>query len=616
MSAAQRGSSAPRRWRFVGCAGAIAAAALAVGSPAAAAGAPGGGHGVIQNIALCIVAASLLGLLMRALRQPLLLGYLLAGVAIGPLGLGLITDQREITTIAEIGLILLLFMIGLEIDLKRMLAAGRFVIVTGLVQFPLTVALGLGAFTLAARAGVPLGGGWAIAYAALAIGLSSTMVVVKLLNQQLELDTLPGRVTVGILVFQDIWAIVLLAVQPSLADPAVGRLAATFAAGALLVAAALLLSRYVLPWVFLSVAKLPELVLVLSLGWCFVVALVAAHPRVGLSMEMGALIAGISLATFPYSHEVTAKVTSIRDFFITLFFVALGMQIPLPAPGPIATALVVAAVLVATRVLAVLLPLYALGAGQRLAVLTALNLSQLSEFSLVVVALGVGYGHVGEGVLTVAIWAFALLAVLSTYAITWSHAIERRLGRLLSAVGLSDLGRRLEEERRHHARPIALLGFFRVASALVEEIRQRAPHLLDEIVVVDFNPQVRERLEALGVPVVYGDVSHLDTLRHAEVHDARLILSTVPDAALRGTSNLRLLQALRTLAPEAAVVVTAGSPAHARELYDAGAAYVIQPYTDAARDALTAVELGLAGILGERRSAERQALAAARPLVE
>jgi Kef-type K+ transport system membrane component KefB len=589
-----------------------------VAAPLAAAEAGGGdSHAVIQNIAVCIVAASVLGLLMRALRQPLILGYLLAGVAIGPLGLALITDRAEITTVAEIGLILLLFMIGLEIDLKRMLAAGRFVVVTGLLQFPLTVVLGLVAFTLASRAGVPLGeGGWPVVYAALAIGLSSTMIVVKLLNQQLELDTLPGRVTVGILVFQDIWAIVLLAVQPSLADPAIGRLAATFGAGALLVVAALLLSRYVLPWVFRSAAKLPELVLVISLGWCFIVALVAAHPRVGLSMEMGALIAGISLATFPYNHDVTAKVTSIRDFFITLFFVALGMQIPLPETGPLVAAAVVALVLVGSRMLTVLAPLYAMGGGQRLSVLAALNLSQLSEFSLVVVSLGVAYGHVGGDVLTVTIWAFALLAVLSTYGITWSHVLERRLARVLTAVGLSDLGRRLEEERLHHARPIALLGFFRVASALIEEIRLRVPHLLDEIVVVDFNPQVRDRLLELGVPVVYGDISHLDTLRHAEVHDAKLILSTVPDAALRGTSNLRLLQALKTLAPEAAVVVTAGSPAHARELYEAGAAYVIQPYTEAAEAALEAVELGLAGILAERAAAERQALATASPIVE
>jgi Kef-type K+ transport system membrane component KefB len=592
-------------------------AAALVAAPALAAGGGDGGHGVIQNIAICIVAASLLGLLMRALRQPLLLGYLLAGVAIGPLGLALITDRTEITTIAEIGLILLLFMIGLEIDLKRMLAAGRFVVVTGALQFPLTVGLGLLAFALAARAGVTLGeGGWAVAYGAFAIALSSTMIVVKLLNQQLELDTLPGRVTVGILVFQDIWAIILLAVQPSLADPAIGRLAATFAAGGFLVAAALLLSRYVLPWVFRSAAKLPELMLVISLGWCFVVALVAAHPLVGLSMEMGALIAGISLATFPYSHEVMAKVTSIRDFFITLFFVALGMQIPLPEAGPLLAAAVVVLVLLATRLLTVFAPLYALGSGQRLAALATLNLAQISEFSLVVVALGVAYGHVGEGVLTTTIWAFAILAVLSTYGITWSHVLERRLSRLLTRVGLSDLGRQLEEERLHHARPIALLGFFRVASAFVEELGRRAPHLLDEVVVVDFNPEVRDRLAVLGVPVVYGDIGHLDTLRHAEVHDARVILSTVPDAALRGTSNLRLLQALQTLAPDAAVVVTANSPAHAHELYEAGAAYVIQPYTDAAVDALTAVELGLAGLLGERRAAERQALATARPIIE
>src|SRR5262249_30068044 len=154
-------------------------------------------------------------------------------------------------------------------------------------------------------------------YCAIAISMSSTMIVVKLLFDKFELDTLPGRITVGILVFQDIWAIMVLAVQPNFGDPQIGAILLTFVRGAVLVGASLLASRYILPLVYRSVARVPELMLVISLGWCFAVALIAALPQVGLSMEMGALIAGVSLATFPYNVDVIAKVVSIRDFFIT-----------------------------------------------------------------------------------------------------------------------------------------------------------------------------------------------------------------------------------------------------------------------------------------------------------
>ncbi len=154
------------------------------------------------------------------------------------------------------------------------------------------------------------------------------MIVVKLLYDKAELDTLPGRITLGVLVFQDIWAIVVLGIQPNLLDPQFGTLLGSLVKGALLVAASLLVSKALLPQLFRSVAKLPELMLIGSLAWCFMVS--AGADAAGLSREMGALVAGVSISTFPYNMDVVAKVVSIRDFFVTLFFVALGMQIPMP----------------------------------------------------------------------------------------------------------------------------------------------------------------------------------------------------------------------------------------------------------------------------------------------
>ena len=271
---------------------------------------------LLSNIGLAIVAATAFALLARALKQPLLLAYLAAGIVLGPkIGFGLIEDEASITLISEIGLILLLFIIGLEIDLKKLLSAGRTLIVSGLSQFLICVALGIGFFVLM---GFSMGDGrFDALYLAVAMALSSTMIVVKILYDKFELTTLPGRITLGILVFQDIWAILFLSLQPNLLSPGVSIIAISFVKGAGLVLLSLAISRYLLSHVFSFIAKIPELLLVTAIAWCFLISGIAGE--MGLSKEMGALVAGVSLSTFPYNVDVIAKVINIRDFFVTLF---------------------------------------------------------------------------------------------------------------------------------------------------------------------------------------------------------------------------------------------------------------------------------------------------------
>jgi Kef-type K+ transport system membrane component KefB len=566
-----------------------------------AAGSGEGSHSLISNIAVAIAAAAGVGLAMKLLRQPVIFGQLSAGFVIGPVGLKLITDQSQIVTMGEIGLILLLFMIGLEINLHKMLSAGRLVMVPGLVQFPLCAGLGFGLFSLLETAGMDLGGTYARAYLAIAVALSSTMIVVKLLYEKAELDTLAGRVTVGILIFQDLWAIIILAIQPGLADFHPGGILRTFLAGAALVAVALAASKHILPRLFRRVAKVPELLLVISLGWCFLVALVAARPAVGLSMEMGALIAGVSLATFPYNADVIARVVSLRDFFVTLFFVALGMQIPWPDGSVLAAAGAVAAVALLLRVPGLLLPLLALGAGHRVALLTSINLSQVSEFSLVIVALGAGFGHIGEGTVATVIWIFALMAVLSTYLIQNSHPLQAAGGRLLRGAGVGDIVDGGESARARRGHPVVVLGFHRTADALLSELAAQNPEARARVKVVDFNPLVRERLEAMGVDCVYGDISHIETLKQAGLEEGKVFICTLPDPILKGTTNLGLLKSLRGLFPGRIVVVTAKGPSQAAELYAAGADFVIQPSALAGAEAARAVALALDGALASHR---------------
>ncbi|NLI33956.1 MAG: cation:proton antiporter, partial [Deltaproteobacteria bacterium] len=226
---------------------------------------------LLSNIGLAIVVATAFALLAKACRQPLLLAYLVAGIVLGPeLGFGLIKDRESITLISEIGLILLLFIIGLEIDLKKLLAAGRTLIISGVSQFIICAALGIGFFLLI---GFQLEGGRLDAlYLAVAMALSSTMIVVKVLYDKFELTTLPGRITLGILVFQDIWAILFLSLQPSLLTPQASVILFSFVKGAGLVALSLLMSRYLLARLFAYVAKIPELLLVTAIAWCFLIS--------------------------------------------------------------------------------------------------------------------------------------------------------------------------------------------------------------------------------------------------------------------------------------------------------------------------------------------------------
>ncbi len=408
---------------------------------------------------------------------------------------------------------LLLFMIGLEMDLKKLRTAGKPVIVTGVLQFLLCVGLG---FFFYALLGFRLGddkspgGPFGLAYLAATSALSSTMIVVKLLYDKFELDTLPGRITLGMLVCQDVWAIIVLALQPNLLNPQLTLLLTSFAEGIVLVTLSLLASRYVLPAVFHSIAKLPEVMLVFSLAWCFLVCAVA--NAAGLSREMGALIAGMAISAFPYRLDIMAKIASIRDFFVTLFFVALGMQIPLPTFDLLVAATVASGFLIGSRFLSVFPPLYVMGYDHRVSLLPAINLSQMSEFSLVIASLGLAVGHIDQQAVSLIVLIFALTATVSTYVIPASHPLSRLCSRWLTRLRVPDLPGGLETlAGRPERRPprVVFLGFFREASSILHEFElqstdgRRHP-LLDDLLVIDFNPVVHRELQRRRLRCLYG----------------------------------------------------------------------------------------------------------------
>ncbi|MCP1837952.1 Kef-type K+ transport system membrane component KefB [Bradyrhizobium sp. USDA 4524] len=562
-------------------------------------------HELIPDITLCILFAWGIGLLAHFSRQPLILAYLIAGFFIGPFGMGWVKSQESISVISELGLIFMLFMIGLEIDLKKIIRAGKVILFAGAGELIGGCLIGVAFF---AAIGLAVGGGkFDAIYLCVACALSSTVIIVKVLYEKRELDTLPGRITLGVLVLQDIFAILFLAVQPSLDNLQISVVLLSIARVAVLVATALVLSRYVLPRLFHQIARRPELVLLGALAWCFLIGEIA--ERLHLSREMGSLVAGVSISTFPYALDVTAKVTTLRDFFITLFFVALGMTIPIPGLSVIWLALVIAAFTVASRLITTFTPLYLMKQGLRASLLPAINLAQISEFSLVVIQTGVAANHIGTETASAASFAFVVLAVLSTFAMGRSDQIVRGLIGPLKRIGLRDLdqegqgrGEAGHEGGHGEIRRIVILGFFRAASALISQIERQNQSLLEQISVIDFNPLVFRTLSDRGMHVIYGDISNVDTLVHAGIGKAEIIILSVPDFLLVGADNEKLVRHVRALNPTARIVATADLLTGVDDLYSAGADYVTVTRLSDAGELYSVIEAADAGLLDDKRA--------------
>lgn len=547
-------------------------------------------HSLLKDLAITFLIATAVGYIIERLKQPAILAYLVAGVIIGPhIGPQLVTSTENIEIISEIGLILLLFIVGLEMQPAHLMSVLRKVYIAGTGQFLFTVLAGVGFFMASGYA--LQSGNLEALYLAIAASLSSTAIVIKVLADKVELDSHAGRLTVGILLFQDLWAILVLAIQPNLANPGALPILAAFGKAALLVAAAFAFSRFLLGRIFAPIARTGEMVIMIAIAWC--VAVAGAARLMGLSMEMGALIAGVSVSTFPYSFHITAKVMPLRDVFLTMFFISLGMEIPFPDTRYIRPVLLLVGFMFLAR-FAIVIPLSMAGkSGFRNAFVASLNLAQVSEFALVIAGLGVSLKHIGQETLGVLLFAMSLTSIVSSYLIQYNHAIYGAFVRLVGVFGL----RLMREEKTDgaevaKAKRITLLGYHRGAQALIEFIALRRPEILEHIMVIDFNPETIHELETRNIACYYGDFGHLDTLQHAGVAATEIIVSPIPDILLRGTTNAKITAICRSINEQAFIIATADTAQQIPKLRQAGANEVLLPYFETAAH-LTEVLLNL-----------------------
>ncbi|MDY0004764.1 MAG: cation:proton antiporter [Polyangia bacterium] len=584
--------------------------------PAVAHAGGGGGEGgldLVSAIGVAIGVAGVLMVLFNLLKLPALLAYIVSGLVLSALASRWLSSSVPIMEhISHLGLVFLLFIIGLEMDLRGILRLGTRTALAVLLQAPIAIGAVLGVQYGAAALGFSIPGlgtaGPSFFFFAVACALGSTAVVVKLLGDKFDLDSKAGKITVLTLIAQDIWAVAALSYVASTTGGKGTSLALMLGGGIGAAAAMVLFARYALGRIMATLAKAPDLMALLAIGWCFLCAL--AMSQVGLSAEMGALIAGLTMGALPQHVEVLAKVSSLRDFFMALFFVALGMTLPSPTMGVMLEALALVGIVILVRMLLFTPTLFASRLGPIVSLAAPINLAQISEFTLLLVPLGIAGGALSKDQGAVISYGLMLSVVVTSFAIANNYRLARRIGRYLPGRGVSAPGEGGDREEGApdealgpggesggHGPPadIVMLGFFLNAEALAAELKRTSPELLARTLVVDYNLQNHAAIKAHGFRVAYGDISNPETLRHHGIAHAKVVLSTISNTFLRGTSNQALAQQVRNINPEALFIATADDERSASVIQDIGVFRVVVPPVQAAPVFAQALRDALAG---------------------
>ena len=503
-----------------------------------------------------LIVATVLAYVARLVRQPMILGYILAGFIIGPALGGIVSATDTILLLSELGVAFLLFIVGLEIDLKKIKASGPRTILIALGQMALTGAAG---YALAAMLGLS---GTAAFYVAAALTFSSTVILIKLLRDKGAIDTTHGRLILGILLVQDAVAILILALLPTLGNTGIGVIGTSLFYGAVMVAAAMAASMLLVPRIMNFSARSTELLFLSSVSWLFLFAFLAYF--LGYSIVIGAFLAGVALASSTYRTELVSRIKPLGNFFATIFFVSLGMQLAVPSLGQfLVIALAFAAFAVLLKPLIVTALSLLAGYSNKTSILTGMSLGQISEFSLIIIALGLSSGVITSEMSSAVIAAAAISITTTTYVVNYDSAICRAIQKFFRLKNAPS--RKLPPGKKHQ---IILLGCSKIGHSIYRKIKE----LGKSYVVVDFDPDVVRRLKREKAPAVYGDAGDVEFLKTLNLPEAELVISTIPDMS----DNRLIMDEARK--GKATVIATSNNVENSLELYDYGASYVILPH--------------------------------------
>jgi len=542
-------------------------------------------HGVFGEFALLLLMSAAAGAVSLWLRQPVLIAYIVIGIVAGPALLGVVTAHDQIDLLAQVGVAVLLFVVGLKLDLQHIRHIGPVALATGLGQLTFTIIIG---FLLI----LAMGKGWVEAlYVAVALTFSSTIIIVKLLSDKREIDSLHGRIAIGFLIVQDLAVVVAMMVMSALrGGGGEGSLLALAGSLSLRIGVAAvgmyLLMRYVLPRVVDRMAQSQELLLIFAIAWG--TSLAALGEWAGFSKEAGAFLAGFSLASTHYRDAINARLTGIRDFLLLFFFIDLGAKLDFSTlGGEVWPAVVLSLFVLIGNPLIVMAIMGYMGYRKRTGFLCGLTVAQISEFSIIFVAMGISLGHVGNGALGLTTLVGLVTIAFSTYMILYSHPLYEKLGPWLGIFERKRPHRELAVTiERHDLREadVIVFGLGRYGSRLALGLKEAELKVLG----VEFDPEVARAMRRRGLPVRYGDGIASEFLESLPLKDTRWVVSTLPDMA----SNRDLLRSLRELHFTGEVAVVAREEFDGAALKRLGAPTILYPMRNAvdyAVEALTAI---------------------------
>jgi len=514
---------------------------------------------LLSQIGIVVGIAAIIAFIGRSIRQPLIVAYLLTGVVVSPLFLNLIDTSTYLKSLSTVGIALLLFIIGTSLDFRIIKNIGGASIVGGIS----TVAIVCSASFLIAHFL-----GFSIIhslYIALAFSFSSAVVVVKILSDKKEMETLHGQIALGILIVESFIAAIALMIIPVVSTGGISLIFSQILRFVLMIILVVFVGKLIFSRALSFAAKNQEVLFLVSIGWALVIS--ALFEIMNLSAEIGALIAGMVIASSKYNLEIKSKVKGIRDFFVILFFVYFGAQLTSPiSSNLIKDALIFSSFILIIKPFIVMGLTRSFGFKKRTNFMVGTSLTQVSEFSLIVVLMGYSLGHIPQSIFSLTILVTLITVSLSSYAIYFSNQIYGYVSRFL---GLFDGKRRsLDSNNNVGKYDIVLFGYSRLGFNLVKAFNLTKKKYL----VVDYNPVTIMNLSKKGINCVYGDANDYDFLKSIKINSAKMIISTIPDYS----TNISILKSIDN--KECAFIATSNQIHNAIDLYNSGADYVITPH--------------------------------------
>ncbi|MDN4516969.1 cation:proton antiporter [Mycolicibacterium austroafricanum] len=527
------------------------------------------GH-LFPTIAIILALATAAGVVATRLRQPLIVAFIMVGVAVGPVGAGWVSADSTMELLARLGLAVLLFLVGLRLDLHMIRNTGPVAVITGLGQVLVTFALGL---LIALALGMDT---VTALYVAVALTFSSTIIIVKLLSDKRELEQLHGRIALGILIVQDIVVVVVMIALTASGRGGEGSVGAGIAAVALkgvgLLATLWVLMRFVLPWLMPQIARSQELLVLF--GVAYAVSVASFSEWLGFSSEVGAFLAGVSLAGTQFRDALGARLVSLRDFLLFFFFLNLGAGLDFSeAAGQITAAIILSIFVLVAKPVIVVAIMSVMRYPVRVGFLVGLPLAQISEFSLILAALGLSLGHISNATVSLITVVGLITIAASTYMTMYSDGIFARSQRWLSHL-------ERKHQRDHEVSgldgdfDIILFGLGRFGSHLADRLSSAGHRVLG----VDFDPHGVRAHRRDGVATTFGSAEDLDLLEALPLDRAKYVISAIPVLQ----TNLALLHGLRQHQFAGAIALTAHTRHDAERLRATGVEIVIEPFSSAA----------------------------------